>query len=142
MIIMITGCGKQNQVPGDTGKPVEEGTNAPVDSISEGEKQGQSNADSDTGSMEQEETVVYEISEEKLIVTYEGEKYTTMTMGVGGAYAFDGKAQVQESITNDKLPASGESVLGSGFMNDGRLCLAAQKEGLTFYYIPVEQAEK
>ena len=61
---------------------------------------------------------------------------------VGGAYAFDGKAQVQESITNDKLPASGESVLGSGFMNDGRLCLAAQKEGLTFYYIPVEQAEK
>ena len=349
MIIMITGCGKQNQVPGDTGKPVEEGVNVPSDSVSEGEKQGQSNADSDTGFIEQEETVVYEISEEKLIVTYEGEKYTTMTMGVGGdwiyvsgraaetdeaflgriakgqatlekitlegmesmrafrisveqsgvchvlwmgmketkengqiisqmdmsracitsinqdgslkekidisdmmaekkvvpyhfvadkegnfyldsrntiikigdggqaitviecdgtveclgvgrsgvvyctyyaedgitylgkvegdkvakceaelpqlnakfavmaagvntelllynrvggAYAFDGKAQVQESITNDKLPASGESVLGSGFMNDGRLCLAAQKEGLTFYYIPVEDAEK
>ena len=88
MIIMITGCGKQNQVPGDTGKPVEEGVNVPSDSVSEGEKQGQSNADSDTGFIEQEETVVYEISEEKLIVTYEGEKYTTMTMGVGGDWIY------------------------------------------------------
>lgn len=61
---------------------------------------------------------------------------------VGGVYVFDGNTQVQESVINDKLPASGESVLGCGFMNDGRLCLAAQKEGLTFYYIPVEDAEK
>ena len=38
MIIMITGCGKQNQVPGNTGKPVEEGVNVPSDSVSEGEK--------------------------------------------------------------------------------------------------------
>ena len=61
---------------------------------------------------------------------------------VGGVYVFDGNTQVQESVINDKLPASGESVLGCGFMNDGRLCLAAQKEGLTFYYIPVEQDKK
>ncbi len=342
LIIMLTGCGKSEQVPGDTGKPVEEGMNVPADSFSEGESQGQTNADS----VKQEETGVYEISEEELTVTYEGEKFTTMSMGVGGdwiyvsgrdtetneaflgrigkeqatleeitlegvenmrafrisvdqsgvchvlwvgmkvteengesitkldlsrsyittlnqegsvknkldisdvasertltpyyivvdkdgnyyldnrraivkigdngntitviecegtveclgvgrsgqvyctydvegitylgiiegdkisacdadmpqlkasfsviapgvntelllynrvggVYVYDGSTQIQECIASGELPVSGEGVLGCGFMNDGRLCLAAQKEGLTFYYVPVEQA--
>lgn len=349
MIMMLTGCGKSEQMPGEAGKPVEEGVNVPADSDSEGESQGMTNADADADSVKHEETRVYEISEEELTVTYEGEKFTTMTMGVGGdwiyvsarnpetneaflgriekgqatlekitlegmenmrafrisvdpsgvchvlwmgmketkengqiisqmdmsracitsinqdgslkekidisemmaekkvvpyhfaadkegnfyldsrntiikigdggqaitviecegtvecigvgrsgevyctyyaddemtylgkvegdkvvkcdaelpqlsakfavmtagvntelllynrvggVYVYDGSTQIQEYIAGDDLPVSGEGVVGCGFMNDGRLCLAAQKEGLTFYYIPVEQAEK
>ena len=79
-------------------------------------------------------------------------KFAVMAAGVntelllynreGGVYVYDGNALVQEAVANDRLPASGERVLGCGFLNDGRLCLAEQKEGLTFYYIPAEAMKR
>lgn len=99
------------------------------------------------GKVEADKVVTCDVNMPQLVA-----KFAVMTAGVntelllynreGGAYAFDGKTQIQERIANEMLPVSGEKVLGGGFMNDGRLCLAEQKESLSFYYVPVEQAQE
>ena len=99
------------------------------------------------GKIEADRVVICEVNMPQLVA-----KFAVMTAGVntelllynreGGAYGFDGSTQIQECVANKMLPASGEKVLGCGFLNDGRLCLVAQKEGLVFYYEPAEQVQK
>lgn len=95
------------------------------------------------GSLQDEKMVCYEVEVPQLDANFAKISAGTDTDILlynreGGVYVFDPTmTEVEERIPNTELPISGITVMGCGFLRDGRLCLMKQTlEGTNFYYIP------